>query len=186
MMGDTCLWVFGYGSLIWSPGFAAVERVAARLDGWHRSFCMHSMFYRGTAERPGLVLALDAGEGASCAGIALKVADEGAGEVLGYLRERELPGSAYAEAFVPLALADGRMVEAVTYVIDRSHALYAGMLPLEDQARIIAGARGERGANAEYLFNTAAHLAELGLPDADLDCLAARVRALSDTGVPPL
>ena len=177
-MGDNSLWVFGYGSLIWQPGFAHADRTLARLDGWHRSFCMHSVHYRGTETDPGLVLALDRAEGASCNGLAFRVTPDDAGGVLDYLRARELVASAYVEARLPLQLADGDVVEAVTYVIDRAQPMYCGAMTLEQQAQIIARARGNRGPNADYLFNTAAHLAELGLADPDLDWLATRVRAL--------
>jgi cation transport protein ChaC len=172
------LWVFGYGSLIWDPGFAVAERAVARASGWHRSFCMWSIHHRGSPEAPGLVLALDAGPGAACRGVALRVADGAEDAALAYLRERELISSAYLETRLPLHLADGRATEATAFVIDRSHAQYCGGLALEDQARIIARATGGRGPNREYLWATAAHLADLGIADADLEWLAARVRAL--------
>lgn len=173
------LWVFGYGSLMWEPGFPWQDRVLARLAGWHRSFCMRSIHHRGTEAAPGLVLALDAAEGAACDGVAFAVAARNAERTLDYLRERELISSAYLEKTLPIALADGRRVEAVTYVIDPDHVQYCGGLPLEEQARIIATAVGGRGPNTEYLWNTAAHLGALGLADPDLDWLAARVRDLS-------
>ncbi|WP_126977174.1 gamma-glutamylcyclotransferase [Frigidibacter oleivorans] len=173
------MWVFGYGSLIWNPGFPVAETVAARLDGWHRSFCMRSIHHRGTAEAPGLVLALDRAPGAMCRGVALRVAPGAEVQTLAELRERELVSSAYLERTLPLALDDGRQVEALCYVIDRDHVQYCGGLALEDQAAIIARAAGGRGPNADYLWNTAAHLAQMGLPDPDLDWLADRVRALS-------
>jgi cation transport protein ChaC len=175
---DGGLWVFGYGSLIWNPEFPVAERVIARADGWRRSFCMRSIHHRGTVEVPGLVLALDSDPGAACHGVALR-AEPGTEEAtLAHLRARELISSAYVETAFPVALADGRRVRAVAFVIDRAHAQYCGGLPLEDQARIIATATGGRGPNREYLWATAAHLAELGLPDPELDWLAARVRAL--------
>lgn len=172
------LWVFGYGSLVWDPGFAWTSRQIARLDGFRRSFCMWSIHHRGTAQNPGLVLALDATEGAQCLGVAFEVAPEIAEETLEYLRARELISAAYLETRQDLVLHDGRRVEAVTYVIDRDHAQYCGNLALDEQARIIARAAGGRGANCDYLHQTAAHLAELGLPDPDLAWLSDRVRRL--------
>lgn len=172
-------WVFGYGSLIWNPGFVPVERQKARLDGWRRSFCMTSIHHRGTETAPGLVLALDAAAGESCHGVAFAVAEDVAGATLAELRERELVSSAYLEVTQPVTLADGRRVEAITYVMDRAHPQYCPGLGLEDQARIIAAASGGRGPNRDYLFSTAEHLAELGLRDAELDGLVARVRALA-------
>jgi len=180
--GDDRLWVFGYGSLIWDPGFDHEERVIARLSGWRRSFCMWSIHHRGTPEAPGLVLALDPAEGAACEGVALAVPGAARQAVLDYLRARELITSAYREITHPVRLADGRHLEAVTYVVDTSHPQYCGGLTEDEQARIILGAHGGRGPNAEYLFNTARHLAEMGIEDPDLSRLAARVHALRATG----
>lgn len=176
-MADT-LWVFGYGSLIWHPGFDPAERVLARADGWHRSFCMQSLHHRGSPECPGLVLALDAKEGAACAGVAFAVQNGEEDRVLEELRARELVSAAYLEQHLPLQLLDGRQVDAVTYVIDAAHVQYCGGLELEQQARMISQAIGGRGPNTEYLFNTAEHLHALGIADADIDWLAERVRAL--------
>lgn len=171
------LWIFGYGSLIWDPGFTPVEMARARLSGWHRSFCMRSIHFRGTAEAPGLVLALDAAEGASCAGLALRVAPAEVEPVLAELRARELISYAYLERRLPVTLEDGRTVEAITYVIDHTGPQYCQLTP-EEQAQIIAQAAGARGPNRDYLFNTAAHLAELGLHDRELEALVSRVRAI--------
>jgi len=177
MGGD--LWVFGYGSLLWNPGFAAVERRVARLWGWRRGFCMASIHHRGTEAAPGLVLALDAAAGAYCDGLAFRVAARDAAGVLAYLRGRELISSAYLETTQMVEFRDATRQDGVlTYVIDPRHAQYRGDLSLEDQARIIARAAGGRGPNDEYLRNTAAHLANMGLADADLDWLVDRVRAL--------
>lgn len=178
-------WVFGYGSLIWDPGFAPVETRRAWVRGYARSFCMRSTRYRGTEAVPGLVLGLDEHPGAECGGLALRVADADHDEVVAYLRARELVTEAYREAILPLRLDDGRRIEALTYVMRRDHVQYAGGLDLDEQARIIAQAQGRRGANADYLFNTAAHLAQVGLADADLDRLTEQVRRLLDQGVPP-
>lgn len=171
------LWVFGYGSLIWNPEFPVAEHVTARLDGYHRAFCMRSIHHRGTSESPGLVLALDAFAGAACEGVAFRVAPGTEATTLDSLRERELISSAYVERIVTLVLADGRHQAALAYVIERHHPQYCA-LELEEQAQIIAHAVGGRGENADYLYNTARHLTELGLHDRDLDWLAQRVRDL--------
>lgn len=173
------MWVFGYGSLLWDPGFDVAHSKVATLHGYARSFCMRSIHHRGSEDQPGLVLALDAVEGAHCRGLALKVTQGQEARTLDYLRERELISSAYLEREVTISLDGGQVVEALTYVIDPDHVQYCGGLPLEEQARIIARAVGGRGPNTEYLFNTAAHLAEIGLSDPDLDWLADRVRDLT-------
>ena len=139
---------------------------------------MWSIHHRGTEEEPGLVLALDPHPGASVTGLALRAADGHEDETLRYLRERELISSAYLEERVRLSFADGREVDAVAFVVDTAHRQYCGGLPLEEQARIISAAVGGRGPNAEYLWNTVSHLHDLGIPDADLDWLAHRVREL--------
>ncbi len=171
------LWVFGYGSLIWDPGFPVAERMVARAQGWHRSFCMRSVHHRGTPQRMGLVLALDRAA-AFCDGVAFRVQPGAEAETLAALRERELISSAYLEEWLPVQTADGRGLTALTYVIDRDHVQYCGGLSLADQARIIAVAVGGRGANRDYLYATAAHLADLGIADADLDRLVTLVREI--------
>jgi cation transport protein ChaC len=175
------LWVFGYGSLLWNPGFPVAEARIARLSGWHRSFCMSSIHHRGTPEKPGLVLALDRADEAFCDGLAFRVAAHHAEPTIAYLRERELISSAYLETRVQVTFrATGeRQPDVLAYVIDPDHVQYRGTLALEEQAKIIARARGDRGPNDEYLFNTAEHLRELGLADADLDWLVTRVRRLT-------
>ena len=177
MTDQTGLWVFGYGSLLWNPGFTPREVVVARLEGWHRSFCMSSIHHRGTPETPGLVLALDRAPGSVCTGLALRAPEAETETVIAMLRERELVSSAYIETHQPLALTDGRVVEALTYVIDPAHEQYVS-LDLETQARRIAGAVGGRGPNDEYLFNTSAHLTEMGVHDPDLDWLVERGKTL--------
>lgn len=172
------LWVFGYGSLLWNPGFEVDEQVPAVLSAYRRSFCMRSIHHRGTEEAPGLVLALDETPDAACDGVAMRVKTGTEEATLAYLRDRELVSSAYLEKMLSVALGDGRTVTAVTYVIDPDHVQYCGNLPLEEQAQIIAAAVGGRGPNAEYLFNTHEHLHQMGVRDADLQWLATRVRAL--------
>lgn len=173
------LWVFGYGSLLWNPGFAAAERRGARLPGYARTFCMRSVHHRGTAEAPGLVLALDPHSAAVCHGVAYRVPEGEEGGTLQYLRERELISSAYLEQTHDVFLDDGRQVPALAYVVDTGHVQYCGGLDLETQARIIATAVGGRGPNTEYLWNTVAHLTELGIHDPELVWLSRRVRALT-------
>ena len=170
------VWIFGYGSLIWKPGFDWAEQRLATLTGWRRSFCMTSIHYRGTPEAPGLVLALDAEPGCVCHGVAYRLAPETAEATLAYLRARELVTNAYDEHLLPLALDDGRRVEAHAYVMNRAHPQYRGGLSLSEQAEVIARAAGPMGPNAEYLLNTVASLEALGLEDAELAELAALVR----------
>lgn len=177
-------WVFGYGSLIWQPGFDFAERRRATLRGYRRAFCMTSIVYRGTPEAPGLVLALDRDNEGACAGVAYRVSDQGAERTLAYLRERELVSYAYIEARLPVELEGGEAVEALAYVSNPAHAQYCGGLTLEAQAEVIARAIGPRGPNADYLLNTVDGLEALGLHDPDLVALADLVRARREAALP--
>lgn len=174
------LWVFGYGSLLWNPGFTPIRQVTARLPDYHRSFCMLSIHHRGTPDDPGLVLALDHQPGAQCTGVALEVDPQEETEVLAMLRERELISSAYYEADVELICNDGTTIKALTYIVDPDHAQYC-QFDLEKQAQMIAQAVGGRGPNTEYLFNTVTLLTEMGIKDDDMRWLGDRVRALTAT-----
>ena len=173
-------WVFGYGSLLWNPGFTPTRRVKACLQDYHRSFCMLSIHHRGSEEEPGLVLALDAQKGARCTGVAFQIAEDEEDAVLAMLRERELISSAYYEDTVELITDAEEKITALAYIIDPDHEQYC-QFDLEKQAQMIAHAVGGRGPNTEYLFNTADHLHELGIKDDDMDWLVGRVRALKAT-----
>ncbi len=174
------LWVFGYGSLLWDPGFVPVRQVKACLHDYHRSFCMLSIHHRGTEDHPGLVLALDKDPGGRCTGVAFEVAPEDEVRVLQELRARELISSAYYEDTVELVTDEGETIKALAYIINRDHEQYC-QFDLEKQAQMIATAVGGRGPNTEYLYNTAAHLNEMQIKDTDMAWLVTRVRALQAT-----
>jgi cation transport protein ChaC len=166
-------WVFGYGSLMWNPGFPHEERVLAHLGGYRRSLCVRSYVHRGTEERPGLVLGLD--RGGSCKGVAFRVATSYWQSTVDYLRERELVTSVYLERHVRTRLADGRDVRALTYVIDRAHPQYAGAVTVDEAACIVQSAVGRSGPNPVYVANTVAHLRELGIRDHWLESVASAI-----------
>jgi cation transport protein ChaC len=165
-MGD--FWVFGYGSLIWRPGFAHIETRRARLYGYRRSLCVYSLVHRGTRERPGLVLGLD--RGGSCIGLAYRVPGNLRDEVLSYLRDRELVTSVYLERMLDVRLdggasGEGGTVEAVAYIVDRQHEQYAGALDPDEAAKVVRGAVGQSGNNEDYVLSTLEHLEALGIRD---------------------
>ena len=181
------LWVFGYGSLMWNPGFAFVERAPAMLNGYHRDFCIYSTHHRGSDERPGLVLGLD--QGATCIGAAYRVDATDRAETLAYLRAREQVSGVYRESRVSLTLAQGsghRHVEGIAYIVERAHPGYAGKLTLARQARLIKGARGLSGPNVEYLVQTWRLLRDAGIRDARLERLVTTVGGLFASGVVPV
>lgn len=168
------LWIFGYGSLMWNPGFDFEERVPGKLVGAHRSLCVKSVHWRGTPERPGLVLGLD--HGGACVGIAFRVAPTQAAATLAYLREREQVTNIYRETVRRVWLRDGsqRAVRAVTYMVDRGHAQYAGALTRDERLHLIRQGHGIGGPNVDYVSATADHLAELGIVDPELRWLVER------------
>ena len=166
------IWVFGYGSLMWDPGFPHVEVVPALLRGYHRSLCIYSRFHRGTLERPGLVLGLD--RGGACRGRAFRVEGSSARAVLGYLDERELVSYAYRRQKVSIQLPD-REVPAFAYVADRAHSQYAGNPGLARSVELVAQGVGVSGTCFDYLENSVKHLDALGIEDGPLHDLLARV-----------
>ncbi len=185
---DDGFWVFGYGSLMWKPGCDAAEARLARLGGYKRAFALSSVHYRGTPERPGLVLGLDWEPASGCTGMALRIGAGEADEVRHYLAERELVSRAYFEVQHEITLlcpgsdsgrADGESVDAICFILDRTHPQYAGGMALEDQAAVICAAAGPTGTNRDYLFKTVDHLRELGVEDPDLFELERMVRARS-------
>jgi cation transport protein ChaC len=175
------LWVFGYGSLIWRPGFDHLERVPARLIGAHRALCVFSHVHRGTPERPGLVLGLDLG--GACRGIAYRVAAKQRAATIEYLRAREQVTSVYRETTrsVTLLGEPERRVTALVYMIDRGHTQYAGRLDLATQLHLVRQGHGRSGANPEYVLETVGALEALGLYDRDLHLLAEKLRGGHET-----
>ena len=165
-------WVFGYGSLMWRPGFMYDESVPARLIGYHRSLCVYSHVHRGTPEQPGLVLGLD--RGGSCRGIAFRVPNKNRSKVIEYLRDREQATMVYREVTIPILLEIpiNQRVSALCYLVDRNHVQYAGVLPKEKQLELISRSSGQSGPNPEYVLNTNSHLEKLGINDPHLQWLS--------------
>jgi cation transport protein ChaC len=163
--------VFGYGSLIWNPGFVFVHSERALLRGAHRSLSVYSHRHRGTTERPGLVFGLS--RGGSCVGVAFEVEAAKWGEVFAYLQAREQDRGVYREAWREVTLASGKRVRALAYLVNENHPQFAGRLPIMEQAALVSGATGESGRNTEYVRNTAAHLLSLGIRDRALDAIVA-------------
>ncbi len=166
-MGD--FWVFGYGSLIWNPGFDFIAKQKGILNGFHRSLCMQSWVHRGTRENPGLILGLD--HGGECQGMSMLVSEAKREDVVGYLRARELVTDVYQEIWAEVLLEDGTTQPALTYKVDVTHEQYVGKLPVEEQYEIIRNARGKSGNNTDYVKNTAKALREADIEDHELQTL---------------
>jgi cation transport protein ChaC len=178
--GQQGRWVFGYGSLMWRPGFAYVDRQPALLHGRRRAFCIYSVHHRGTPQRPGLVLGL--APGGTARGVAYRVAEADWPQTYAYLREREQPTETYVEARAHARLLAGPQVECLVFLSDTRHPQWAGALSPERQARLIAGAAGLSGRNVDYLRDLVEHLRQEGIRDRGMEQLLGRVRILEMAG----
>ncbi len=174
------LWVFAYGSLMWRPGFAYLERRPARLIGAHRALCVYSFVHRGTPEKPGLVLGLD--RGGNCRGIAYRVAADKRAETIQYLREREQVTMVYRETHRAVWLDDDpkQRVSALCYMVDRGHEQYAGRLSLDTQLHHVRQGHGRSGINRDYVLDTVKEIERQGYRDAQLHLLAERLKGLHE------
>jgi cation transport protein ChaC len=175
------LWVFGYGSLMWRPGFDVLERVPAKLIGMHRALCVYSFVHRGTPEKPGLVMGLD--RGGMCRGIAYRVAASKREETIAYLREREQVTSVYLETMRRIALEDEtrRQVRALCYAVDRGHVQYAGRLSVDESVHYVRQGHGRSGNNRDYVIETVRALEALGYRETELHLIAERLKGVHET-----
>ena len=163
------VWLYAYGSLIWSPMIDFSEKRNAVLFGYHRQFCMWTKLGRGTPQRPGLTLALE--PGGSNKGIAYRIPLQNIEKELRIIWNREMIGGSYVPKIVKLHTVDGGkrdVISAIAFVMNRSHENYTGKLDPKIMAKVIASAEGPLGKCRDYLFNTVKHLDDLGLSDKKL------------------
>ncbi|HEX9397934.1 MAG TPA: gamma-glutamylcyclotransferase [Burkholderiales bacterium] len=162
------LWVFAYGSLMWSPCFSFRERLVARVHGYHRALCILSTRYRGTHRRPGLVMGLC--RGGSCWGMVYRIAASQVGRTLRRLWHREMPRRVYQPRLVPAQIGRSRRtVRALAFLADPSHPAYVRELDLHGRARLVAQGIGQRGPNVDYIRNTLDHMHAVGVRDPHLE-----------------
>ena len=170
-------WIFGYGSLMWKPGFEFMSQAQARIHGYHRSLCVYSFHHRGTEARPGLVLGLD--RGGSCIGVAFQIEPSKWEATLAYLRAREQVSMVYQEMTRNVEiLGHHQKIEAVTYVVDRTHAQYAGKLSHENLLKLVLQGEGGMGRCRDYVMNTLEHLRQVNIHDKMLEALSAELNLL--------
>lgn len=173
------IWLFGYGSLIWNPAFHHVETRTGRVYGFHRRFCLWTLLGRGNSTNPGLILGLD--RGGSCRGVAFRIAADVVDSETDIVWRREMVTRAYVPRWVGVHTDQGP-VRAIAFAINHDHERYAGLVPEREAAAAIASAQGALGACAEYLFNTVAHLEEIGIHDRALSKLNEQVLAVQRAG----
>lgn len=168
-------WVFGYGSLIWSPEISYEHAEIGRLQGYQRAFCIRSTRYRGTPENPGVVLGLD--PGGSCTGLAFRLRPHERRAAIQKLYDREMRNRVYAPSIVPVHLESGGTIEALTFVANRESDAYE-RLDESQLLRRLTGCCGERGPNVDYLVKTHQSLQERGIQDGLLARLIDRLASL--------
>ncbi len=174
------LWVFGYGSLMWSPGFSYKQKAAARVHGYHRALCILSTRYRGTQRKPGLVMGLC--RGGSCWGMAFRVGAARVRHALTRLWQREMPRRVYAPRLLKVRLRSGRYVNALAFLADPAHPAYVRELDLHGRAQLVAQGVGQRGLCVDYIRNTIQHMGEVGVRDPHLERILHAALALRMNG----
>ena len=172
---DRDLWVFAYGSVMWDPGFHAVEIRRARVPGWHRCFDLMVPFGRGTPEQPCLQGGLNTG--GVCDGLAFRIPAVAVDRETEILCMREMVCEGYALHFLYAETPQGP-IEALAFASDPACPSVV-QLDEEETARIIAIASGFVGPNKEYLDNIVLKLREVGIDDPATERLAMRVAALA-------
>ena len=170
-------WVFGYGSLIWNPGFDHLEARLAQVHGYHRTFCIRSTRYRGTPEQPGVVLGLD--RGGSCIGMAFRLRPESRRAAVEALFEREMTGGVYEARLLSAVLGDGQRVRALAFIANHRSPSYE-RLSDEEIVRRLTSCCGQRGRNREYAVRTWHSLAEHGVHCPHLARIGRRLEALPE------
>ena len=174
------LWVFGYGSLMWSPCFSYEAKAPGRAHGYHRALCILSTRYRGTHRRPGRVRGLR--RGGSCWGMAFRIAGREVLRALRRLWAREMPRGVYRPQLVAVKLRGGRSVRALAFVADPTHSAYVDELDLHGRARLVAQGIGVRGPCVDYIQNTLDHMHDVGVRDPHLERVLHAALVLRDRG----
>lgn len=171
-------WVFGYGSLIWNPGFPYVSTCVASVPGWARRFWQGSPDHRGTPNFPGRVVTLVEDSSENCTGRVFEIESQNESDVLKYLDVRESGG--YQRTYVHCSLESGATVSALTYIATPSNPNFLGDGPVEEILQRILRAKGDSGSNREYLIELDAALREAGIFDNHVAGIASRVRGMID------
>jgi len=174
------LWVFGYGSLMWSPCFDYTHKTFGRAYGYHRALCILSTRYRGTQRKPGLVMGLC--RGGSCWGMAYRIDTPRLRRALARLWYREMPRRVYEPRLIAVRLASGREVRALAFVADPAHPSYVRELDLHGRARLVAQGIGVRGPCVDYIRNTLDHMHAIGVRDPHLERILHAALALRQNG----
>ncbi len=169
---DAGRWIFGYGSLLWKPGFKVADRRSGTVYGYHRRFCVWTRLGRGTPERPGLLMGLD--RGGSCRSVALRFSKHSWRRDLENLWRREMNTTAYHARKATVHTSDGNL-EALVFVANRQSDHYAGRPSSDQSAYYIGRAEGVLGSCRDYFDVARQHLFELGIQDRNIEAISRRL-----------
>ena len=174
-LGDSELWVFGYGSLIWNPALNYEEQRRCSIKGFEKKFCFWTTLSRGTVECPGLMMGLI--EGGSCNGVAFRIDAKNAATELDILFRREMSHYIYKQTWIDAQCVEtNKTFKILTFVVDKENHRFVDNLTLEDTVRTIAIAKGPLGRNCDYLFQLSEKMHELGFEESELEYLVTRVK----------
>lgn len=165
-------WIFGYGSLVFRPGFDALETRPGYIRGWQRRFWQHSSDHRGTPQAPGRVVTLIPEDGAVCWGMAFRIDPAHAPSILEALDYRERAGYQRIDVDVALDGDRDRRVVATAYRATEDNRNFAGPAPLSEIAAVVREAVGPSGTNRDYILSLARSLRELEVDDPHVFALA--------------
>jgi len=166
------VWVFGYGSLIWRPGFAWQERRLATVKGYHRSLCLWSHDHRGSPDVPGLVFGLD--RGGCCRGVVFRVPAADVVPVFQALWVREMPNGAYVPRWLNCSTSAGP-VRGLVFLLNRDCRQYAGGLNEDHLMAVVRRAVGQSGPCLDYVIETDRALRDCGIDDGRLGTLVRKL-----------
>ncbi|CAJ0591247.1 unnamed protein product [Cylicocyclus nassatus] len=150
---------FGYGSLIWNPGFTYHRKEKGYAHGFARRMYQGNTYHRGDKQLPGRVATLVEDEDSCATGIIFEVrGEENIKQAFGHLWEREI-NNGYEFVRIPVELAEsGKTITAWTCIADLNNELYLGDADLEQMAIEIRRAKGCAGPNFEYVLKLAEHV----------------------------
>ncbi len=175
------MWIFAYGSLIFRPSFAFVERRRAFVKGWSRRFWQGSPDHRGVPEAPGRVVTLVPDPDAACGGCAYRIEPARADEILAALDVREQAGFERRPLALHASLEETPFAEGTTWVAGGCNAHFLGPLPEHEIAEYVRDRHGPSGSNADYVLRLHEALRALEVEDPHVDAIARHLGAMAST-----
>jgi cation transport regulator ChaC len=166
------MWIFGYGSIIYRPGFEFVERRRAFVRGWSRRFWQGSPDHRGVPGAPGRVVTLVPDADVFCGGCAYRIEAARADAIFAELDAREQAGFERRTVALYASTNEPPFAEGLTWIAGAANAHFLGPLPEAEIAAWIRERRGPSGSNTEYALRLDEALRALEIEDAHVQNIA--------------